>query len=65
MSTMNSGTLSSRHAFWGQVQKCVKEWHRRLYSRWELAALDQRGLRDIGLSAGGADCEASKPFWTA
>ncbi len=65
MSTMSLGTLSSRRSFWSQVQECVKEWRRRIYSRWELAALDQRGLRDIGLSADGADYEASKPFWTA
>ena len=65
MSTMSSGALSSRHTFWSQVHECDKEWHRRICSRWELTALDQRGLRDIGLSARGADYEASKPFWRA
>jgi uncharacterized protein YjiS (DUF1127 family) len=65
MSTMSLRTSSSRRLFWSQVQKCFKEWHRRINSRWELAMLDQRSLRDIGLSASSADCEASKPFWTA
>jgi uncharacterized protein YjiS (DUF1127 family) len=65
MSTMNSKTLSSRRTFWSLVQERVNEWHRRICSRWELAARDQSGLRDIGLSADGADYEASKPFWTA
>ena len=65
MSTMSLGTLSSRHSFWGQVQERFKEWHRRFNSRWELATLDQRSLRDIGLSASSAHYETSKPFWTA
>lgn len=65
MSTMSLGTLSSGPSFWSQVQKCFKEWHRRFNSRWELATLDQRSLRDVGLSASSADYEASKPFWTA
>ena len=65
MSTMSLRTLSSRRRFWSHVQERVKEWHRRIYSRWELAARDKRGLRDIGLFADDADYEASKPFWTA
>jgi uncharacterized protein YjiS (DUF1127 family) len=65
MSTMSLGTLSSRSSYWSQIQECFKEWHRRINSRWELAGLDQKSLRDIGLSAGSADYEASKPFWMA
>jgi uncharacterized protein YjiS (DUF1127 family) len=65
MSTMSLGTLNSRRSFWRAIQECFNEWHRRISSRWELAGLDQRSLRDIGLSAGSADYEASKPFWRA
>jgi uncharacterized protein YjiS (DUF1127 family) len=65
MSTMSLGTLSLRRSFRSQIQECVKEWYRRINSRWELAGLDQRSLRDVGLSAASADYEASKPFWTA
>jgi uncharacterized protein YjiS (DUF1127 family) len=64
MSAMRLETSGSRRPFWSQIQQCFTEWHRRINSRWELATLDQRSLRDIGLSASSADCEASKPFWT-
>jgi uncharacterized protein YjiS (DUF1127 family) len=65
MSTMSLGTSSLRRSLWSQIQESVNEWYRRLNSRWELAGLDQRSLRDIGLSASSADYEASKPFWMA
>lgn len=41
----------------------VLEWLERSASRRRLGALDDRMLRDIGLSRCEAEQEASKPFW--
>ena len=41
----------------------VREWRRRARSRAELAALDDRTLRDIGVSRGDIRLEIDKPFW--
>jgi uncharacterized protein YjiS (DUF1127 family) len=38
-------------------------WRRRSHERDELAKLDRRTLRDLGLSEGQMRFEASKPFW--
>lgn len=38
-------------------------WHSRHSERRVLAALTAEQLRDIGVSAGDAAHEASKPFW--
>jgi uncharacterized protein YjiS (DUF1127 family) len=38
-------------------------WRRRARERRELATLDARGLRDLGLSASDVNFEANKPFW--
>jgi uncharacterized protein YjiS (DUF1127 family) len=38
-------------------------WRRRLRDRRELALLDDRSLRDIGLTRYDALREARKPFW--
>jgi uncharacterized protein YjiS (DUF1127 family) len=41
----------------------VREWRRRVRGRAELAALDDRTLRDIGLSRVDIWHEIDKPFW--
>jgi uncharacterized protein YjiS (DUF1127 family) len=38
-------------------------WRRRSRERRELAQLDHRTLRDLGLTEGQAQFEANKPFW--
>ena len=38
-------------------------WRRRAHDRQELAKLDTRSLRDLGLSTSEIQFEASKPFW--
>ena len=38
-------------------------WRRRSRERRELAQLDRRTIRDLGLSEGEVVFEASKPFW--
>ena len=38
-------------------------WRRRTQERRELANLDHRAIRDIGLSPSEIQFEANKPFW--
>ena len=38
-------------------------WRRRARDRRELATLDERGIRDLGLSPSSIQFEANKPFW--
>jgi uncharacterized protein YjiS (DUF1127 family) len=40
-------------------------WHHRHRSRRQLALLDARELRDIGLSRADQRAECEKPFWQA
>ncbi|HYD70688.1 DUF1127 domain-containing protein [Azospirillum sp.] len=40
-------------------------WHQRMVTRHELAQLDERMLRDIGISRLDVEGEVSKPFWRA
>jgi uncharacterized protein YjiS (DUF1127 family) len=40
-----------------------RAWRRRSRERAQLAALDDRMLRDIGLTHGDAEFLANKPFW--
>lgn len=44
----------------GQI---LATWRRRASERRELASLDARAIRDLGLSSGQIQFEASKPFW--
>lgn len=41
----------------------LRLWRRRARDRRELLRLDTRLLRDIGVTADEARCEATKPFW--
>jgi uncharacterized protein YjiS (DUF1127 family) len=41
----------------------LREWRRRIRSRQELARLDDRMLKDIGLSHAEREFLANKPFW--
>lgn len=43
----------------------LQEWHFRHRSRVKLASLDDRMLRDIGITRTEALQEAGKPFWRA
>lgn len=41
----------------------VAVWQERTAARRQLARLDDRMLRDIGIDRATADTEAAKPFW--
>ncbi len=41
----------------------LREWRRRSMGRAQLAALDDRMLKDIGISCADAEFLANKPFW--
>jgi uncharacterized protein YjiS (DUF1127 family) len=41
----------------------LREWHRRHRSRTSLSELDERMLKDIGVTYAEAEHEANKQFW--
>ena len=45
------------------VVATLQEWRRRSRERAELAALDDRTLKDIGLTRADAEFLSNKPFW--
>ena len=47
----------------GRVLATLREWRRRAHDRAELAKLDRRMLREIGLTQADAEFLSSKPFW--
>lgn len=49
--------------FLSGARAALREWRRRKNSRLELARLDERMLRDIGLTRLDAEYEVNKPFW--
>lgn len=46
-----------------RVIVALQDWHERARSRRILLSLDDRLLRDIGLSRADADHEGSRAFW--
>ena len=46
-------------------KRLLLEWYRRARSRRDIALLDERAIRDLGLSPGQMKFEAAKPFWQA
>ena len=50
-------------SFLSGVRAVLREWRRRKNSRLELARLDERMLRDIGLTRLDAEYEINKSFW--
>lgn len=45
------------------VLASLRSWRRRYAERRQLASLDARTLRDIGITRADAQHEAAKPFW--
>src|SRR5438270_6310367 len=48
---------------WDHVVATLREWRRRTRERAELGALDDRVLKDIGLTRADAEFLSNKPFW--
>jgi uncharacterized protein YjiS (DUF1127 family) len=48
-----------------RVLETWREWRRRAQGRAELAGLDDRMLKDIGLTRSDAEFLSNKPFWRA
>jgi uncharacterized protein YjiS (DUF1127 family) len=46
-----------------RVLATFREWRRRAHDRAQLAGLDDRVLRDIGLTRADAEFLSNKPFW--
>ena len=46
-----------------RIIKLLQTYQRRSIQRRELRALDERALRDIGLTRADVQYECSKPFW--
>ena len=49
----------------GQVFQTLLIWQEHASERHALASLDDRMLRDVGLSRADIEVEANKPFWRA
>jgi uncharacterized protein YjiS (DUF1127 family) len=49
--------------FWHPLLTLLREWRQRARTRREIACLDCRTIRDLGLSPGQLQFEAQKPFW--
>jgi uncharacterized protein YjiS (DUF1127 family) len=47
----------------GLIVATLREWRRRRVGRRELASLDKRTLRDIGIDPGVVDYEMCQWFW--
>jgi uncharacterized protein YjiS (DUF1127 family) len=68
VSTMDPSRPTSRpYRFWrwSHVKRHFAERHLRSSLRHELMSLNDRMLRDVGVSRFDAGFEASKPFWMA
>ena len=49
----------------GALAQSFQEWRERVRQRHALARLDDRLLRDMGLSRADVEQEVGKPFWQA
>ena len=60
------GAHRTRYAPLGAARRVLArlhEWRRRARDRAQLAGLDDRMLRDIGLTRADAEFLSNKPFW--
>jgi uncharacterized protein YjiS (DUF1127 family) len=60
---LSAGSSTSWHDIAGQSLRLVALWRERARQRQALAALDERLLRDIGVTCYEAEQECNKPFW--
>ncbi|HEU0156715.1 MAG TPA: DUF1127 domain-containing protein [Stellaceae bacterium] len=57
------GRVRGRLGSIGRAIATLRAWRQRSRARAELAALDDRMLRDIGVTRAEAEYLSSKPFW--
>ena len=50
-------------SIWHEIVKLLRLWRRRIRNRRELASLDHRMQRDIGVTPADIARECEKPFW--
>lgn len=55
--------VGAPHTRWGAIVASLREWRRRSVARRELAQLDERILRDIGIDPGTVNYEMQQSFW--
>ena len=59
--------VEAPHARWrvilGSIVATLREWRRRSVNRSQLASLDERTLRDIGVDPSIVDYEMRQSFW--
>lgn len=59
---MGIGMRKARHDL-HHIVNLVATWSERRAERWQLLSLDDRMLKDIGISRADAWVEATKPMW--
>ena len=59
----HSVALDALSESFGWILTTLREWRHRSCERVQLAALDDRMLRDIGLTQSDREFLANKPFW--
>ena len=52
-------------AAFARMRENIAYWRQQQRARGQLLALDEHGLKDIGISRAQARFEAEKPFWKA
>jgi len=61
--SLHSTSRASVGGAFAAVAGVIGTWRERARERRELALLDARSLRDLGLNPGNVKYEANKPFW--
>lgn len=57
------GATGALMAAANRIPATIREWRRRMHDRARLAELDERMLKDIGLTRADAEFLINKPFW--
>jgi uncharacterized protein YjiS (DUF1127 family) len=61
--SLNYSSMAPLAGTYTAFAKILQTWRKRAHDRKELAQLDHRTLRDLGLNEGTVRFEANKPFW--